>query len=56
LSHWRNNVNLLEAIKNDHEEQVSLHFDHGMDCNMQFTPAAVGEKSKKVKAVPDAKN
>ena len=36
LSHWRNNQNLLEAIKSDHEEQVSLHFDHGMDCNMQF--------------------
>jgi ankyrin repeat protein len=56
LSHWRNNVNLLDAIKNDHEEQVSLHFDHGMDCNMQFMPAASGDKSKKVRAVPDAKN
>jgi hypothetical protein len=34
LSHWRNNGNLMEAIKNDHELKVSLHFDHGMDCNM----------------------
>ena len=54
LSHWRNNGNLLEAIKNDHEEQVSLHFDHGMDCNMQFKGASEGAKG--TRAVPDANN
>jgi len=36
LSRWRNSENLRNAIINDIEEQVSLHFDHGMDCNMQF--------------------
>ena len=36
LAHWRNADNLLKAIKENIEEQVSLHFDHGMDCNMQF--------------------
>jgi len=33
---WRSQQNLKEAIINDVEEKVSLHFDHGMDCNMQF--------------------
>ena len=36
LSRWRNTDNLLKAIVEDIEEQVSLHFDHGMNCNMQF--------------------
>jgi transcription initiation factor IIE alpha subunit len=36
LSRWRNTDNLLKAICEDIEEQVSLHFDHGMNCNMQF--------------------
>ena len=36
LARWRNNENLIQAVLDDHEEQVSLHFDHGMDCNMQF--------------------
>jgi len=31
---WRDQQMLLEAIINDHEEHVSLHFDHGMECNM----------------------
>lgn len=33
---WRDPQRLLEAIAADHEEQVSLHLDHGMDCNMRF--------------------
>ena len=57
LSHWRNNGNLMDAIKNDHEEQVSLHFDHGMDCNMQFQSKTAQEpKAKGLRPVPDAKN
>ena len=36
----------------DHEEQVSLHFDHGMDCNMQFK----NPEPRTKKVVPDAKN
>lgn len=36
LARWRNPDNLRNAIINDIEEQVSLHFDHGMDCNMLF--------------------
>ena len=31
LSRWRNLEMLLQAIANDHDEQVSLHFDHGID-------------------------
>lgn len=55
LSHWRNNANLMEAIKSDHDECVSLHFDHGMDCNMQFV-SKTESKSKGVRPVPDANN
>jgi hypothetical protein len=33
---WRDEDLLKQAIINDHEEQVSLHFDHGMECNMLF--------------------
>lgn len=36
LNRWRNLEMMLEAIANDRDEQVSLHFDHGIDCNMQF--------------------
>ena len=36
LARWRNADELRKAIKADHEEEVSLHFDHGMDCNMEF--------------------
>lgn len=36
LGRWRNASKLRQAIMDDLEEQVSLHFDHGMDCNMQF--------------------
>ena len=36
LARWRCVHQLLESIKNDIEDQVSLHFDHGIDCNMQF--------------------
>ena len=57
LGHWRNNTNLIDACKSDHEEQVSLHFDHGMDCNMQFDTKSLSEpKSKGLRPVPDAKN
>lgn len=38
LDQWRDPEMLKQAIKDDHEEQVSLHFDHGMDVNMQFSP------------------
>jgi len=33
LMHWRNLELLKQAIINDQCEQVSLHFDHGADCN-----------------------
>ena len=36
LARWRNVEMLKEALINDHEEHVSMHFDHGMDVNMQF--------------------
>lgn len=34
LARWRDQEQLLKAIKDDHEEHISNHFDHGMDCNM----------------------
>jgi len=34
LARWRSHDLLLKSIMNDHEEEVSLHFDHGMDCNL----------------------
>ena len=46
LARWRNVEKLKEAIRQDHEENVSLHFDHGMDCNMQFE-LSPGEDAKK---------
>lgn len=36
LARWRDVEKLRQAIKDDNEDLVSLHFDHGMDCNMQF--------------------
>ena len=47
LARWRNADKLRQAIMDDHEESVSLHFDHGMDCNMQF--AEDPHKDDKVK-------
>ena len=34
LARWRNIDFLREALINDHEEHVSMHFDHGMDVNL----------------------
>ena len=59
MKYWRDPTLLKEAILNDHEDKVSLHFDHGMDCNMQFispkpeSPADV-KKSKSKLPILDA--
>jgi len=52
LMRWRDPNQLLEAIENDHEDQVSLHFDHGVDCNMQYKEEQVPAKN----VVPDVNN
>ena len=44
LARWRNVDLLIEALINDHEEHVSMHFDHGMDVNMQFGMAEASKK------------
>lgn len=51
LQRWRDKDKLKEAIINDHEEQVSLHLDHGMDCNLNFK-----DMSEKLPQIPDAKS
>ena len=52
LMRWRDTRQLIEAIKEDHEDQVSLHFDHGVDCNMQYKDDKLPAKN----AVPDINN
>ena len=53
LKYWRDPAALKEAILNDHEDKVSLHFDHGMDCNMQFkSETNPSEVRKSVSKVP----
>ena len=42
---WRDENLLKKAVMEDMEEKVGLFFDHGMDCNMQFT-------SEKMKVSP----
>lgn len=36
LDRWRDQNQLIEDLKIDHEENASLYFDHGMEVNMQF--------------------
>ena len=57
--HWRNLELLKQAVINDQCEQVSLHFDHGVDCNQKFVSKdkkkAGTESVKSLKIpVPDA--
>lgn len=60
LMRWRDQTQLKNAIIEDKEEQVSQHFDHGMDCNMQFTSSTptikIDSKSLSKIPIPDAKN
>jgi hypothetical protein len=41
--YWRDVSLLKKAVMDDREEHVSMHFDHGMDVNMQFIVKREGE-------------
>ena len=63
LLRWRDEDALKAAVIEDSEENVNQHFDHGMDCNMQFTmdkkeesPLSASTRSLAKIPIPDAKN
>ena len=61
LARWRDQDKLKQSVIEDHEELVSKHFDHGMDCNMEFnfekSPGLkkMSESMSKI-PIPDANN
>lgn len=48
LARWRDPEALKQAIIDDLEEVVSLHFDHGMECNLEFKASKDGKGAKTV--------